>query len=69
MVDCDRLRYCIDQQQNPMQRGFTCGSSPLFCALITEEFIRETTGKKGTSLTAYLDAKTAFDVVHFCILQ
>ena len=60
----ERLRYCIDQQQNPMQRGFTCGSSPLFCALIIEEFIRETTGKKGTSLTAYLDAKTAFDVVY-----
>ena len=47
-----------------MQRGFTSKSSPLFCALIIEEFIRETTGKKGTSYTAYLDAKTAFDVVY-----
>jgi hypothetical protein len=59
----NRLRIHIDQHQNPMQRGFTCGASPLFCALIIEEFIRETTGKKCASLTAYLDAKTAFDVV------
>ncbi|KAK3098648.1 hypothetical protein FSP39_021572 [Pinctada imbricata] len=60
----DRLRNFINRHQNPQQRGFTCGASPLFCALIIEEFIRETTGKKCTSLTAYLDAKTAFDVVY-----
>ena len=55
----DRLQDAIRQQQNPLQRGFTSKSSPLFCALIIEEFIRETPGKKGTSYTAYLDAKTA----------
>ena len=38
-----------------MQRGFTRNSSPLYCALIIEEFI--------IPYTAYLDAKTAFDVV------
>ena len=47
-----------------MQRGFTCYSSPLYCALLIEEFIREATGNKQVSYTAYLDAKTAFDVVN-----
>ena len=39
-----RLRDIIDRRQNPMQRGFTSHSSPLYCALLIEEFIRETTG-------------------------
>ena len=59
-----RLRDIIDRRQNQMQRGFTSYSSPLYCALLIEEFIRETTGCKQVTFTAYLDAKTAFDVVN-----
>ena len=54
----------LDPQQNPLQRGFTAGSSPLNCSLIIEEFIREAMDKGQTAAVALLDAKVAFDVVN-----
>ena len=59
-----RMRAVLDPQQNPMQRGFTQRSSPLYCALIIEEFIRMALDRKEPSYAAYLDAKTASDVVN-----
>ena len=59
-----RLRLIFDGQQNPLQRGFTSKSSPLHCALIIEEFIRESIDNKENTFIAMLDAKAAFDVVN-----
>ena len=59
-----RIRRVLDPQQNPLQRGFTAGSSPLNCSLIIEEFIREAIDKGQTAAVALLDAKAAFDVVN-----
>ncbi len=42
---------------------FTKKSSPLNCALIVDEFIRNSKDKKKTAYVAMLDAKSAFDVV------
>ena len=57
------LRSILDPQQNPMQRGFTAGSSPLNCALLIEEYVRECMDNNCQSFVALLDAKSAFDVV------
>ncbi|KAK3097462.1 hypothetical protein FSP39_009833 [Pinctada imbricata] len=59
----DHLRIVLDPQQNPLQRGFTAGSSPLNCALLMEEFIRECQDIDLQPFLALLDAKSAFDVV------
>ena len=59
----NRLRDIIDPKQNGLQRGFTSSSSPLNCALIIEEFIRENLDKRINTYIALLDAKAAFDVV------
>ena len=32
-----RIRQVLDPQQNPLQRGFTAGSSPFSCSLIIED--------------------------------
>ncbi|KAK3089516.1 hypothetical protein FSP39_004221 [Pinctada imbricata] len=60
----NRIRKILEPIQNPMQRGFTRNASPLYCALIIEEFIRESLANKDPVYSAYLDARTAFDVVN-----
>ena len=66
----NRLRNILDDQQNPLQRGFTASSSPLNCALIIEEFIRESQDIHSDTFVALLDAKAAFDVVnHHSLLR
>jgi hypothetical protein len=49
--------------QNPMQRGFTKGSSPMHAALPVEEAYRILTDEKQNGHLVLLDAKTAFDKV------
>ena len=52
-----------------MQRGFTKNSSPMNCAFILEEYIRENKDQKKDSFIAFLDAKAAFDVVNHASLM
>lgn len=49
--------------QNPLQRGFTENTSPLLCELFIEEFERENKDLKLPTYIAFLDGKSAFDVV------
>ena len=49
--------------QNPLQKGFTEGTSPLICELFIEEFERESKDLKLPVYIALLDGKSAFDVV------
>ena len=65
----ERIKPNIDATQNPMQRGFTKKSSPMNCALILEECIRENKDQKKDSFIAFLDAKAAFDVVNHASLM
>jgi hypothetical protein len=58
------IKPLVAELQHPMQRGFTANSSPLMCASIIEEVLRESQDNKMTTYTAYLDAKSAFDVVN-----
>jgi hypothetical protein len=58
------IKPLLNELQHPMQRGFTANSSPLMCASIIEEVLRESQDNKLTTYTAYLDAKSAFDVVN-----
>ena len=60
-----RIRIVLDPLQNPMQRG----SSPLNCALLIEEFIRESMDNSKKVSIALLDAKAAFDVVNHASLM
>ena len=64
-----RIQPFIEQTQNPLQRGFTKGSSPMNCSLILEEYIRESRDLKKDVYIAFLDAKSAFDVVHHASLM
>ncbi|VDI07713.1 Hypothetical predicted protein [Mytilus galloprovincialis] len=52
--------------QNPLQKGFTEGTSPLICELFIEEFERESKDLKLPVYIALLDGKSAFDVVGTC---
>ena len=55
---------------NRLQRGFTQGSSPMYCSLILEEIIRESRDQKQPLYIAFLDVKAAFDVVsHASLLR
>ena len=49
--------------QNPIQRVFTDGSSPLNSALPVEETYRKNADNKNACQLVFLDAKSAFDVV------
>ncbi|CAC5360674.1 unnamed protein product [Mytilus coruscus] len=49
--------------QNPLQKGFTEGTSPLICELFIEEFERESKYLKLPVYIALLDGKSFFDVV------
>ncbi|MES9972509.1 MAG: reverse transcriptase domain-containing protein [Candidatus Thiodiazotropha sp.] len=59
----------IEQTQNPLQRGFTKGSSPMNSSMILEEYIRESKDLKKDVYIAFLDAKSAFDVVDHASLM
>ena len=59
----DRIQPLIEDQQNRLQRGFTRNSSPMNCSLILEETIREYKDLWKPLYVAFLDAKSAFDVV------
>ena len=59
----DRVQPVIEAQQNSLQRGFTKQSSPMNCSLIVEETIREYKDLRKPVYIAFLDAKSAFDVV------
>ena len=50
-------------QQNSLQRGFTKHSSHMNCSLIVKETIREYKELRRPIYIAFLDAKSAFDVV------
>ena len=58
-----KIRPMVENQQNNLQRGFTQNSSPMNCSLILEEVIREHKDKLLPLYIAFLDAKSAFDVV------
>lgn len=58
-----KIRPVINEVQSPLQRGFTEQSSAMNCALIVEEFLRECKDLNKTAYIAFLDAKSAFDVV------
>ena len=64
-----RIQPFIEQTQNPLQRGFTKGSSPMNCSLILEELIRELKDMKKDVFIAFLDAQSAFDVVDHASLM
>jgi hypothetical protein len=57
--------------QNPTQRGFTKGSSPMNAALPVEEAYRILTDEKQNGHLVLLDAKAALDVflAHFMQLS
>ena len=53
----------IEERQNSLQRGFTKHSSPMNCSLIMEEVIRDRRDRGQPLYAAFLDVKSAFDVV------
>ena len=61
----DRVQPIINDKQNYLQRGFTKHSSPMNCSLIVEETIREYKDLRKPVYIAFLDAKSAFDVVSY----
>ena len=58
-----RIKSLILEKQNTLQRGFTENSSPRNTALISEEYIRDRKDSKMPTYIAFLDAKSAFDMV------
>ncbi|VDI25646.1 Hypothetical predicted protein [Mytilus galloprovincialis] len=59
----DRVQPKVQKVQNPTQRGFTKGSSPMNAALPVEEMYRILPEKKQNGYLVLLDAKAAFDTV------
>ena len=59
----DRENPKIIISQNPLQKVFTEGTSPLICEIFIEEFERESKDLKLSVYIALLDSKSAFDVV------
>ena len=55
----ESIKPNINATQNPMQRGFTKNSSPMNCAIILEEYIRENKDQNKDSFITFLDAKAA----------
>jgi hypothetical protein len=61
----DRIQPLIHNMQNPTQRGFTKGSSPMNAALPVEEAYIILTDEKQNGHLVLLDAKAAFDkIIH-----
>ena len=66
----ERIKHFVTENQNPLQRGFKKGSSPMNCSLILQEYIRNNKDSKMLTYIAFLDAKSAFDVVsHTSLLR
>ena len=66
----NRIQYTILEHQHPFQHGFTAATSPMNSALLVEEYLRECKDQKKTVYVAYLDVKSAFDVVsHLSLLR
>ena len=59
-----KIQPIINANQSALQRGFTKNSSPMNCSLILQEAIREQRDKRKPLYIAFLDAKSAFDVVN-----
>ena len=59
----NRIQPLIEEVQSNLQRGFTRHSSPMNCSLILEEVIREYKDQRKPLYIAFLDVKSAFDVV------
>ena len=59
----NRIQSIIEKVQSNLQRGFTRHSSPMNCSLILEEVIREYKNQRKPLYVAFLDVKSAFDVV------
>ena len=59
----DQIQPYVDQHQNILQRGFTKHSSPMNCSLIMEEDFRDRKDRGQPVFAAFLDVKSAFDVV------
>ena len=58
------------KHQHPFQRGFTAATSHMNGALLVEEYLRECKDQKKTAYVAFLDVKSAFDVVsHSSLLR
>ena len=58
-----RIQPILMERQNPLQRGFTEKSSPMHCALLVEEFYRNNKDLNKPTYVAFMDVKSAFDVV------
>ena len=65
----NNFRTILTKQQSPLQRGFTTNTSPLNAAVVIEEVYREYSDRKAPFYLAFLDAKSAFDVVDIDILM
>ena len=63
LVIRDRIKPLILEKQNNLQRGFTENSSPMNTSLILGEYIRDRQDSQMPAYIAFLDAKSAFDVV------
>jgi len=63
VIILDQVKLNTKHQINPLQRGFTEGTSPNHAALIVTECINEALDKKVPLALATLDAEKAFDVV------
>ena len=59
----DQIQPYVERQQNSLQRGFTKCSSPMNCSLIMEEVVRDRKDRGRPVYAAFLDVKSAFDVV------
>ena len=59
----DQIQPYVELQQNSLHRGFTKHSSPMNCSLIMEEVIRDRKDSGRPVVAAFLDVKSAFDVV------
>ena len=59
----DLIQPQIEKRQNSLQRGFTKHLSPMNYSLIMEEVIRNRKDREQPVYAAFLDVKSAFDVV------
>ena len=59
-----KIQAIINANQSALQRGLTKNLSHMNCSLILEEAICEQCDKRKPLYIAFLDAKSAFDVVN-----
>lgn len=65
-----RTKPLTNAVQDPLQYGFTEGSSPSLCALVLSEAIAEAKDRKTPLFLSFLDSSKAFDMVdHTCLLN